>query len=76
MCERVFRESASFWRKLQCSGVHRDMGVHISRIQSLTLDRLGTAQLLLARTMTNLLFNQIFEGSLNNVRKPTAASTM
>ncbi|XP_055328345.1 arfGAP with SH3 domain, ANK repeat and PH domain-containing protein-like isoform X2 [Paramacrobiotus metropolitanus] len=61
---------------IECSGVHREMGVHISRIQSLTLDNLGTAQLLLARTMTNLLFNQIFEGSLNNVRKPTAASTM
>ncbi|PIK39209.1 putative arf-GAP with SH3 domain, ANK repeat and PH domain-containing protein 2 isoform X8, partial [Apostichopus japonicus] len=29
-------------------GVHRDMGVHISRVQSLELDRLGTAQLLVS----------------------------
>ncbi|OQV25135.1 Arf-GAP with SH3 domain, ANK repeat and PH domain-containing protein 1 [Hypsibius exemplaris] len=61
---------------IECSGVHRDMGVHVSRMQSLTLDNLGTSQLILARTMTNLLFNQIFECSMNNVKKPSAASTM
>jgi Arf-GAP/SH3 domain/ANK repeat/PH domain-containing protein len=61
---------------IECSGVHRDMGVHVSRMQSLTLDHLGTAQLILARTMTNLLFNQIFECTMNNIKKPTAVSTM
>lgn len=24
---------------IECSGIHRDLGVHISRIQSLTLDK-------------------------------------
>ncbi|GAV04230.1 hypothetical protein RvY_14541 [Ramazzottius varieornatus] len=61
---------------IECSGVHRELGVHVSRVQSLTLDHLGTGQLLLARSMTNLLFNQIFESSVNNVQKPTAASRM
>ena len=31
---------------LECCGVHRDMGVHISRTQSLVIDDIGTAQLL------------------------------
>jgi len=31
---------------LECCGVHRDMGVHISRTQSIVIDDLGTAQLL------------------------------
>ena len=31
---------------LECCGVHRDMGVHISRTQSIVIDELGTAQLL------------------------------
>ena len=29
---------------IECSGIHRDLGVHISRIQSLTLDHVGTSQ--------------------------------
>ncbi|ENN81196.1 hypothetical protein YQE_02386, partial [Dendroctonus ponderosae] len=29
---------------IECSGIHRDLGVHISRIQSLTLDNVGTSQ--------------------------------
>uniref|UniRef100_A0A8B9GNN2 ArfGAP with SH3 domain, ankyrin repeat and PH domain 2 n=1 Tax=Astyanax mexicanus TaxID=7994 RepID=A0A8B9GNN2_ASTMX len=31
---------------IECSGIHREMGVHHSRIQSLTLDVLGTSELL------------------------------
>jgi len=31
---------------LECCGVHRDMGVHVSRTQSIVIDDLGTAQLL------------------------------
>ncbi|XP_052122885.1 arfGAP with SH3 domain, ANK repeat and PH domain-containing protein isoform X3 [Frankliniella occidentalis] len=50
---------------IECSGIHREMGVHISRIQSLTLDNVGTSQLLLARHMTNNAFNDIMEASLH-----------
>ena len=31
---------------LECCGVHRDMGVHVSRTQSIVIDALGTSQLL------------------------------
>lgn len=31
---------------IECSGIHREMGVHYSRIQSLSLDKLGTSELL------------------------------
>lgn len=34
---------------IECSGIHREMGVHVSRIQSLDLDKLGTSELLVTR---------------------------
>ncbi|XP_064488613.1 arfGAP with SH3 domain, ANK repeat and PH domain-containing protein-like isoform X2 [Ornithodoros turicata] len=61
---------------IECSGVHREMGVHISRIQSLTLDNLGTSQLLLARVMTNNGFNEIMEATMTQSRKPNPNSPM
>ena len=33
---------------IECSGIHREMGVHYSRIQSLDLDVLGTSELLVS----------------------------
>uniref|UniRef100_A0A4W5N2M5 Arf-GAP domain-containing protein n=1 Tax=Hucho hucho TaxID=62062 RepID=A0A4W5N2M5_9TELE len=34
---------------IECSGIHREMGVHISRIQSMELDKLGTSELLVSK---------------------------
>ncbi|XP_042886546.1 arfGAP with SH3 domain, ANK repeat and PH domain-containing protein-like isoform X7 [Penaeus japonicus] len=59
---------------IECSGIHRDLGVHVSRIQSLTLDKVGTAQLLLARHMTNNSFNEVTEAT--SPRKPEPTSTI
>lgn len=43
---------------IECSGVHREMGVHVSRIHSLSLDSLGTSDLLVPKRRLNLtLFN-------------------
>ncbi|KAG8226409.1 hypothetical protein J437_LFUL012505 [Ladona fulva] len=61
---------------IECSGIHRDLGVHISRIQSLTLDHLGTAQLLLARHNSNLAFNDVMEATLHPPNKPHPGSSM
>lgn len=49
---------------IQCSGVHRDLGVHHSRIQSLTLDNLTTAHLLIGRAMGNHQLNEVMEATL------------
>uniref|UniRef100_A0A8C9Q0E0 ArfGAP with SH3 domain, ankyrin repeat and PH domain 1 n=1 Tax=Spermophilus dauricus TaxID=99837 RepID=A0A8C9Q0E0_SPEDA len=58
---------------IECSGIHREMGVHISRIQSLELDKLGTSELLLR----NNSFNDIMEANLPSPSpKPTPSSDM
>uniref|UniRef100_A0A8C2JAV9 ArfGAP with SH3 domain, ankyrin repeat and PH domain 1b n=1 Tax=Cyprinus carpio TaxID=7962 RepID=A0A8C2JAV9_CYPCA len=62
---------------IECSGIHREMGVHISRIQSIELDKLGTSELLLAKNVGNSSFNEIMEGNLPCPSpKPTPASDM
>ncbi|KAL7386457.1 hypothetical protein ABVT39_008662 [Epinephelus coioides] len=62
---------------IECSGIHREMGVHVSRIQSLELDKLGTSELLLARNVGNCSFNDIMEAGLSSLSlKPTASSDM
>lgn len=61
---------------IECSGIHRDLGVHISRIQSLTLDNVGTSQLVLARFMTNRNFNDIMEYGLPPNEKLEPSSSM
>uniref|UniRef100_A0A8C6NPI5 ArfGAP with SH3 domain, ankyrin repeat and PH domain 3 n=1 Tax=Nothobranchius furzeri TaxID=105023 RepID=A0A8C6NPI5_NOTFU len=62
---------------IECSGIHRDLGVHYSRIQSLTLDLLSTSELLLAVSIGNTRFNDIMEASLpNDSVKPLPQSDM
>lgn len=61
---------------IECSGIHRELGVHISRIQSLTLDNIGTSQLLLARVMSNHAFNDIMEATLRSTQKPNSTASM
>ena len=62
---------------IECSGIHREMGVHVSKIQSLTLDNIGTSQLLVSRVMTNDAFNKVMEATAGNANgngkiKPTS----
>ncbi|XP_069727839.1 arf-GAP with SH3 domain, ANK repeat and PH domain-containing protein 1-like isoform X2 [Phaenicophaeus curvirostris] len=62
---------------IECSGIHREMGVHLSRIQSLSLDKLATSELLLARNIGNSGFNDIMEANLPSFSvKPTVHSNM
>ncbi|KAA0708559.1 Arf-GAP with SH3 domain, ANK repeat and PH domain-containing protein 2 [Triplophysa tibetana] len=62
---------------IECSGIHREMGVHFSRIQSLTLDVLGTSELLLANSVGNAGFNEIMEANLSaEIPKPNPSSDM
>ncbi|CAB1419933.1 unnamed protein product [Pleuronectes platessa] len=62
---------------IECSGIHRELGVHYSRIQSLTLDLLSTSELLLAVSIGNTRFNDIMEAGLpNDSVKPLPISDM
>ncbi|KAM5160689.1 arf-GAP with SH3 domain, ANK repeat and PH domain-containing protein 3 isoform 3-T3 [Callospermophilus lateralis] len=63
---------------IQCSGVHRELGVRFSRMQSLTLDLLGPSELLLALNIGNTRFNEVMEAQLpsHGGPKPSAESDM
>ncbi|NXG62093.1 ASAP1 protein, partial [Hemiprocne comata] len=62
---------------IECSGIHREMGVHLSRVQSLSLDKLATSELLLVRNISNCGFNNIMEANLPSFSlKPTVHSDM
>ncbi|XP_077443196.1 arf-GAP with SH3 domain, ANK repeat and PH domain-containing protein 2-like [Stigmatopora argus] len=60
---------------IECSGIHREIGVHYSRIQSLDLDVLGTSELLLAKNIGNAAFNAVMEAQLSGP-KPEPTSDM
>nr|XP_020652269.1 arf-GAP with SH3 domain, ANK repeat and PH domain-containing protein 2 isoform X4 [Pogona vitticeps] len=63
---------------IECSGIHRELGVHYSRMQSLTLDVLGTSELLLGKNIGNAGFNEIMEFCLpgDEQIKPNPSSDM
>ncbi|XP_040280231.1 arf-GAP with SH3 domain, ANK repeat and PH domain-containing protein 3 [Bufo bufo] len=62
---------------IECSGIHRDLGVRYSRVQSLTLDLLSTSELLIAVSIGNAKFNDVFEVSLPTPNpKPKSSSDM
>lgn len=45
---------------IECSGIHRELGVHYSRIQSLTLDFLSTSELLVMNAILETHKNVIW----------------
>ena len=61
---------------IECSGIHRELGTHVSRIQSMTLDNIEISLLLLAKSMSNEAFNSIYESSLNENEKIHSKSSM
>eukprot|EP01113_Clastostelium_recurvatum_P035898 TRINITY_DN504_c0_g2_i1.p1 TRINITY_DN504_c0_g2~~TRINITY_DN504_c0_g2_i1.p1 ORF type:complete len:853 (-),score=207.33 TRINITY_DN504_c0_g2_i1:2591-5149(-) len=53
---------------LECSGVHRSLGVHITKVRSLTLDRLDTDLLMFMKRVGNTKLNTIYEQALRESR--------
>ncbi|XP_075644021.1 ADP-ribosylation factor GTPase-activating protein AGD5-like [Castanea sativa] len=49
---------------MQCSGIHRSLGVHISKVQSTTLDRWLLEQLAFIQSMGNEKSNSYRETKL------------
>ncbi|XP_077583451.1 arf-GAP with coiled-coil, ANK repeat and PH domain-containing protein 3-like [Stigmatopora nigra] len=62
---------------IECSGIHRSLGVHCSKVRSLTLDSWEPELLKLMCELGNNIVNHIYEGSYyegQGIRKATASS--
>ncbi|KAF1474315.1 Arf-GAP with coiled-coil, ANK repeat and PH domain-containing protein 3, partial [Eudyptula minor novaehollandiae] len=62
---------------IECSGIHRSLGVHCSKVRSLTLDSWEPELLKLMCELGNSTMNQIYEAQYEELglKKPTAGSS-
>ena len=61
---------------IECSGVHRQLGTHVSKVRSLDLDTWSAASLHALETVGNTRANQYWEGDpLAATCKPRPASS-
>ncbi|XP_006873744.1 PREDICTED: arf-GAP with GTPase, ANK repeat and PH domain-containing protein 3-like isoform X3 [Chrysochloris asiatica] len=55
---------------IECSGIHRHLGAHLSRVRSLDLDDWPPELLAVMTALGNALANSVWEGSLEGYAKP------
>ncbi|XP_077006011.1 arf-GAP with GTPase, ANK repeat and PH domain-containing protein 3 isoform X5 [Tamandua tetradactyla] len=55
---------------IECSGIHRHLGTHLSRVRSLDLDDWPPELLAVMTAMGNALANSVWEGALDGYAKP------
>ncbi|KAL7044028.1 hypothetical protein ACKWTF_001746 [Chironomus riparius] len=55
---------------IECSGIHRNMGSHISKVRSLTLDEWPPSHLAVMLSIGNSLSNSVWEANTRGQAKP------
>jgi len=61
---------------LRCSGIHRSMGTHISKVKSVSLDNWTWDQANQMKKMGNIKANKMWEATMPSTRKPTESSSI
>uniref|UniRef100_A0A8C5SF01 Arf-GAP with coiled-coil, ANK repeat and PH domain-containing protein n=1 Tax=Laticauda laticaudata TaxID=8630 RepID=A0A8C5SF01_LATLA len=79
------REAAPEWASInlgitlciECSGIHRSLGVHFSKVRSLTLDAWEPELVKLMTVLGNQVINQIYEARVEemNMKRPQPGSS-
>ncbi|NWU69762.1 AGAP3 protein, partial [Pterocles burchelli] len=60
---------------IECSGIHRNLGTHLSRVRSLDLDDWPGGGLMVMTAIGNALANAVWEGGGEGYPKPTPESS-
>ncbi|XP_053914378.1 arf-GAP with GTPase, ANK repeat and PH domain-containing protein 3 isoform X1 [Cuculus canorus] len=60
---------------IECSGIHRNLGTHLSRVRSLDLDDWPGELLMVMTAIGNALANTVWEGAVEGYPKPTPESS-
>uniref|UniRef100_A0A8C0ZDM6 Arf-GAP with GTPase, ANK repeat and PH domain-containing protein 3 n=1 Tax=Cyanistes caeruleus TaxID=156563 RepID=A0A8C0ZDM6_CYACU len=60
---------------IECSGIHRNLGTHLSRVRSLDLDDWPSELLMVMTAIGNALANAVWEGMVEGYPKPTPESS-
>ncbi|KAM9789198.1 arfGAP with GTPase domain, ankyrin repeat and PH domain 3 [Neosynchiropus ocellatus] len=60
---------------IECSGIHRNLGTHLSRVRSLDLDDWPVELSMVMTAIGNAMANSVWEGSLESYTKPGSDSS-
>ncbi|KAJ0058774.1 hypothetical protein NL108_000482, partial [Boleophthalmus pectinirostris] len=60
---------------IECSGIHRNLGTHLSRVRSLDLDDWPVELSMVMTAIGNAMANSVWEGALDGYSKPASDST-
>ncbi|XP_034039227.1 arf-GAP with GTPase, ANK repeat and PH domain-containing protein 3 [Thalassophryne amazonica] len=60
---------------IECSGIHRNLGTHLSRVRSLDLDDWPVELSMVMTAIGNAMANSVWEGALEGYTKPGTDST-